>query len=84
VKVVCREPSEDQRERIYRIRDALGLKDNDVLCSVVMALEHFDSFFRQYATQLAEHTANCIENARAVFAVPAQNEAAHVDQLLAE
>jgi hypothetical protein len=83
-KLVGREPSEEQRERLYRIRDALGLKDNDAFWSIVMALEHYDSFFRQYPEQLTEHTAKCIENARAAFAVAAQNEAAHVERLLAE
>jgi hypothetical protein len=83
-KLVGRDPSEEQRERLYRIRDALGLKDNDAFWSIVMALEHYDSFFRQYPAELAEHTANCIESARAAFAVAAQNEAAHVERLLAE
>jgi hypothetical protein len=39
---------------------------------------------RRYSAQLAEHTANCIESTRTTFAVTAQNEAAHVAQLLAE
>lgn len=49
-----------------------------------MALGHYDSFFRQYPAQLAEHTANCTENAHAAFAIAAQNEAAHVARPLAE
>ena len=83
-KLVDREPCKEQRERLYRIRGALGLKDNDAFRSIVVAPERYDSFFRQYSAQLAEHSASCIENARAAVAVAAQNEAAHVERLLAE
>jgi hypothetical protein len=31
--------------------------DNDALWSIVMALEHYDSFFRAYPEKLAEKTA---------------------------
>jgi hypothetical protein len=83
-KVVGRQASEQERERLYRLRDALGLHDNDAFWKIVMALEHYDSFFRQYPAQLAEQTSRCIENARAAFAVAADHEAAHVQRVLSE
>ena len=49
-----------------------------------MALDHYYSFLRHYPAQLAEYTANCVENARAELAVATQNEAAHIKRLLAE
>jgi hypothetical protein len=84
IKLVGCQPSEEQRARLYRLRDALGLSDNDAFWSIVIALEHYDSFFRQYPAQLAEHTGHCIENAQAAFAVAAQSEAARVERLLSE
>lgn len=83
-KLVGRQPSEEQRERLYRVRDALGLSDNDAFWSIIMALDHYDSLFRKYPSELAEHTGKCIENARAAFALAAQSEAAHVEKLLSE
>jgi hypothetical protein len=83
-KLVGRQASETERERLYRVRDALGLRDNDALWSIVIALEHYDSFFRQYPSKLAEETGRCIESARAAFAVAAENEAAHVQRVLSE
>jgi hypothetical protein len=83
-KVVGRQASEAERTRLYRLRDALGLRDNDAFWSIVMALEHYDSFFRQYPTQLAEETARAIESARAAFAVAAEKEAAEVQRVLSE
>jgi hypothetical protein len=83
-KVVGRQASEAERERLYRLRDALGLHDNDAFWSIVMALEHYDSFFRAYPAQLAEQTARCIDNARAAFAEAAEQEASHTARVLSE
>ena len=81
-KVVGRQASDEERARLYRLRDALGLRDNDAFWSIVMALEHYDAFFRQYPAQLAEQTARSIESARAAFAVAAEKEAAEVHRVL--
>jgi hypothetical protein len=83
-KVVGRDASDDERQRLYRLRDSLGLRDNDAFWSIVMALEHYDSFFREYPAQLGAETRRCIEDARAAFAVAADREAAHVHRMLAE
>jgi hypothetical protein len=61
VKLVGRQPSERERDRLYRLRDALHLQDNDAFWSIVMALDHYDSFFRQYPAQLAEVTERALE-----------------------
>jgi hypothetical protein len=47
-----------------------------------MALEYYDSFFRHYRAQLAEHTQRCIEDARAAFAAAAEREAARAQRTL--
>ena len=83
-KVVGRQASDEERTRLYRLRDALGLRDNDAFWSIVMALEHYDSFFRAYPEKLAEETARSIEKARAAFAVAAEKEAAQVQRVLSE
>jgi hypothetical protein len=83
-KVVGRPPSEPERDRLHRLREALGLRDNDAFWSIVMALEYYDSFFRRYPAQLADETGRCIERARAAFAVAAESEAAHVQRALSE
>ena len=83
-KVVGRQASEGERARLYRLRDALGLRDNDAFWSIVMALEHYDSFFRAYPAQLAEAAGRTIEHARAAFAAAAEREAAEVQRVLSE
>jgi hypothetical protein len=76
-KVVGRHASDEERQRLDRLRHALGLRDNDAFWSIVMAREYDDSFFRRYLAELAEHTERCIEDARAAFAAVAEPEAAH-------
>ena len=84
VRVLGRKPSEEERERLGKLRDALGLRDNDAFWCIVMALEHYDAWFREYPRKLAEETRSSIEQARAAFAVAAENEAAHVQRVLSE
>ena len=83
-KVVGRQASDEERQRLYRLREALGLRDNDAFWSIVMALEYYDSFFRQYPAQLAAHTQRCIEDARTAFAAAAERDAAHAQRTLSE
>jgi hypothetical protein len=83
-KLVGRQASPEERARLYRLRDALGLQDNDAFWSIVMALEHYDSFFRAYPAQLAEETRRAIEQARGAFAAAASQEAARIERTLSE
>ena len=83
-KVLGRQPSDAERQRLYRLRDSLGLRDNDAFWAIVMALEQYDALFREYPRQLAEESARTIESARATFAAAAQSEAAHVQEMLSQ
>lgn len=82
-KVVGRPASDDERERLVRLRDALEVQDNDALWAIVMALELYDSLYREYPEKLAAETAKAIEGARRAFADAARAEAVKVHALLA-
>jgi hypothetical protein len=81
-KLMGRQPSEQERDRLYRLRDALQLQDNDAFWSIVMALDYYDSFFRQYPAQLAQVTEKALEHARAASAAAAEHEVAAVQREL--
>ena len=83
-KVIGREPSEKERERLYRVRDALGLSENDAFWYIVMTLEHYDALYREYPRIIQEEAARTIENSREAFAAAAKLEAARAEQMLAE
>ncbi len=82
-KAVGRPPTDAQRERLQRLREALDLRDNDALWTVVFALEHYDALYREYPGRLGEETARAIAGARAAFAAAAAAEAAKVQATLA-
>jgi len=83
-RVVGRAPSVVERERLYRLRDALGLRDNDAFWSIVMALEYYDRLFRVYPERLAEVTDRVVEGAREACAAAAAREVASVQRALAQ
>jgi hypothetical protein len=83
-KVLGRQPSQAERDRLYRVRDAVGLHDNDAFWYIVMILEHYDSLYRDYPKQIGEETKRIIEEARRMFAVAAEAESAKVQKMLAQ
>jgi hypothetical protein len=83
-KALGRAPTDAQRERLHRLREALDLRDNDALWTVVIALEHYDALYREYPARLGEETARAIEGARAAFAAAAAVEAAKAQATLAQ
>ena len=44
-KLLGRQPTDSDRQQLYRVRDALGLKNNDALWLVLMALQHYESLY---------------------------------------
>jgi len=83
-KVVGRPPSDAERQRLQRIRDALDVRDDDALWGILMALELYDSLYRRYPEQLASETAKAIEGARQAFAAAAAAEASRMHARLAK
>jgi len=82
-KLLGRTATETERAQLRKIRDALDLRDNDALWSVLFALQYYDSLYRQFpkaiATEASKVLAECrsaseasarsgVENARADLA----------------
>ena len=44
-KLLGRQPSDTERQNLYRVRDALGLKNNDALWLLIMVLEHYQNLY---------------------------------------
>jgi hypothetical protein len=83
-QLVGRKASEPERARLYRLRDVLGLRDNDAFWAIIMALEHYDSLFRAYPAQVAEAAGRTMENVRAVCEAAAQAHVATMRRVVAE
>jgi len=44
-KLLGRQPTDEDRQELIRVRDALGLKSNDALWLILMALQHYQSLY---------------------------------------
>ena len=64
-KLLGRAATETEREQLRRIRDALGLRENDALWSVLFALQYYDSLYRQFPKAIAAEAAKVLVETRA-------------------
>jgi hypothetical protein len=48
-----RQPSDAERQQLYKVRDALGLKNNDALWLVMMALQHYQWQYEKFPVMIA-------------------------------
>lgn len=45
-RLLGRQPSDAERQELYRVRDALDLKNNDALWLVLIALQHYQDLYK--------------------------------------
>lgn len=83
-KLTGRRATPEQRERFYRLRDALQLQDNDAFWAIVMALDHYDASFRVYPERVAQVTDEALSRVRETCSAVAQHEVAMVQRALVE
>ena len=53
-KLLGRESKPAEREQLYRVKEALGLRDNDALWLVLFALQYYDSLYRQFPKAIGQ------------------------------
>ena len=82
-KLLGRQPTDKERARLYRVRDALGLQDNDALWLILMALESYDTLYREIPEKIAQQARDTLRDARKAFAAAAERESAKAQRLLA-
>jgi len=47
-KLLGRQPSDAERQQLYKVRDALALKNNDALWLVLMALQYYQDQYERF------------------------------------
>ena len=55
-KLLGRQPTDTDKQQLYRVRDALGLKSNDALWLVLMALQFYQNQYVSMPEKIAEAT----------------------------
>ena len=80
-KLLGRQPSDAERQSLYRVRDALGLKNNDALWLVLMALQHYQDQYEKFPQAIAQAAKDTLVNFKvtADATVKASAEAAKAD-----
>lgn len=80
-KLLGRQPSDAERQSLYRVRDALGLKNNDALWLVLMALHHYQGQYEKFPQTIAQAAKDTLVNFKVVAdaTVKASSEAAKAD-----
>ncbi len=73
-KLIGRQPSEAEVKNLYRVRDALGLKENDALWLVLIALESYDALYRKYPEMISAQVQKSVEAQRDAIAAIAEQE----------
>jgi hypothetical protein len=73
-KLLGRPPSEKEVLSLYRVKNALNIRDNDALWLVLMALEFYDTLYRKYSAVIAEEVSQIVEDQRTVMAALAEAE----------
>jgi hypothetical protein len=61
-KLLGRQPSDTERQNLYRVRDALGLKNNDAIWLVLMALQHYQTKYEEYPEKIAQAADKTLTN----------------------
>lgn len=59
-----KQPSDKERQRLYRVKDALGLSNNDALWLIIMALEHYENLYARIPKMIKEDAGMILEKHR--------------------
>ena len=79
-KLLGRELSEEEQERLARIQDILGIADNDALWDILIALEYQRAFYETLREKISGASGAIL----AQFSAAADKEIAHAQSRLAE
>jgi hypothetical protein len=63
-KLLERQPTDGERQRLYRARDALNIKPTDAVWTLLMVLEHYQTMYEGIPHQIAGAARNATETIR--------------------
>ena len=63
-KLLDRQPTDGERQRLYRARDALNIKPTDAIWTLLMIMEHYQTMYEEIPRQIAEAARNTTETIR--------------------
>jgi len=76
-QLLGRQPSDKEKQSLYRVRDALKLKATDAVWLLLMALQHYETIYERFPAGIAAAAGKVTEGVRA--AAEAQAKAAYAE-----
>ena len=73
-RLIGRQPSDKEIQRLYRVKGALEIEDNDALWLVLIALESYDTLYRRYPALIDAQLKKSLEDQRTIIAAIADAE----------
>ncbi|ANY18492.1 hypothetical protein [Bordetella pseudohinzii] len=73
-KLLGRQPSASEREQLFRVKDALDLKDNDALWMILIVLQSYDALYRRVPARIEAAAEEMLAKHRSLMGEQAQLE----------
>ena len=79
-----RQPTDKEKQALYRVRDALKLKTTDAVWLLLMALQHYETLYESFPARIREAAREVTESVRETALAETQSAAAKAEKALAE
>ena len=66
-QLLGRQATEREVQNLYRVKAALGIRDNDALWLVLMALESYASLYSTYPGRISDEVGKIVEEQKVVL-----------------
>lgn len=73
-KLLGRQASEKERQNLYRVKNALGIRDNDALWLVLMTLESYDTLLSKLPSQMHQQVIATVDEVKLAARAAAEAE----------
>ena len=63
-KLLGRQSTPAEREQLFRVKEALGLRENDALWLILFALQYYESLYRQFPKPIGAEASRILAQTR--------------------
>jgi hypothetical protein len=83
-QLLGRQPTDKERQALYRVRDALKVKTTDAVWLLLMALQHYETLYERFPALIAEAARDATRSVRATAEAQAKAAREETRKALAE
>lgn len=83
-QLLGRQPTDKERQALYRVRDALKLKTTDAVWLLLMALQHYETLYERFPALIADAARDATQTVRATAEAQAKAAREETKKALAQ